>query len=143
MRALSTILLLFLLPACSTQKPKFVKENVCSNESLKYLKNPRNKMKRVLESPELVQDMANTSRSIQLCYEDFKQRSGAEEFNTCLVVGVNETGETEFYNFGSREVKLDKTFLSCVEAVTKSVPFNAYGSNYILIQTYQFYLGEL
>jgi hypothetical protein len=143
MRALGIILVSLLLSACSTQKPKFVKENVCSNQSLKYLRNPRNKVKRALESPKLIQDMANTSRSMQLCYEDFKRRTGHEEFNTCLVVGVNETGETEFYNFGSRELKLDKTFLKCAEAVTKSVPFDSYGSNYILIQAYQFYLGEL
>ena len=143
MRVLSTILVSLLLSACSTPKPKFVKENVCSNQSLKYLRNPRNKIKRALYSPRLIQDMAGTSRSMQLCYEDFKQRPGNEEFNTCMVVGINESGETDFYNFGSKEVRLDKTFLACAEAVTKSVPYNSYGSNYILIQAYQFYLGDL
>jgi hypothetical protein len=135
-------MLLILISSCATEKPKFVKEKVCSNQALKYLKNPRNKYKRALRNPQLIQALANTSRSMQLCYEDFKNRTGHEEFNTCLVVGVNETNQMEFYNFGSKDVPLDRTFVNCARAVTQSVPFSRYGSNYILIQSYQFYVGK-
>jgi len=142
MKTLPFLLLLILISSCASERPKFVKEKVCSNQALKYLKNPRNKDKRALNNPKLIQDVANTSRSMQLCYEDFKNRTGKEEFNTCLVVGVDQQGLTEFYNFGSQDVQLDQRFIECARAVTQSVPFSQYGSNYILIQSYQFYVGK-
>lgn len=142
MKHLTFVMLISLITSCASDKPEFVKEKVCSTQALKYLKNPRNKYKRAPQSPALIQAMANTSRSMQLCYEDFKNRTGHEEFNTCLVVGVNEARQTEFYNFGSRDVPLDRTFMNCAKAVTRSIPFQRYGSNYILIQSYQFYVGK-
>ena len=134
---------MFLIGSCASENPRFVKEKVCSHESLKYLRNPRNKIKRAPKSPELIQAVADTSRSMQLCYEDFKNRTDEEEFNTCLVVGVDEYGGLEFFNFGSQEVNLDQTFLNCAKAVTKSIPYSTYGTNYILIQSYRFYVGDL
>lgn len=142
MKSITFMLLLILISSCASKKPEFVKEKVCSNQALKYLKNPRNKFKRAPNSPKLIQAIANTSRSMQLCYEDFKNRTGHEEFNTCLVVGVNAAKQTEFYNFGSKDVTLDRTFVNCAKAVTSSVPFSQYGSNYILIQSYQFYVDN-
>lgn len=142
MKSITFMLLLILISSCASKKPEFVKEKVCSNQALKYLKNPRNKFKRAPNNPKLIQAMTNTSRSMQLCYEDFKNRTGYEEFNTCLVVGVNGNRQTEFYNFGSQDVPLDKTFMNCAKAVTNSVPYSKYGSNYILIQSYQFYVGN-
>lgn len=136
--------LLFLplfLTACSSPRPKFKKENVCSYEALRYLRNPRNVMKTRRPSPQLIQEMTKTSRNMQLCYEDFRLRSGVDEFNTCLVVGIDDAGETEFYNFGSNEVELDEQFIRCARSVTQNVPYSAYGTNYILIQSYQFYVG--
>lgn len=139
-----SIVLLFILfiTSCSTEKPKFKKERVCSYEALRYLRNPRNKTKQRLHNPKLISDMASTARSMQLCYEDFRIRSGSEEFNTCLVVGIDDYGEMEFFNFGTREVQLDESFMRCAKAVTKSVPFSSYGTNYVLIQSYQFYVGN-
>lgn len=131
-----------LVNSCASEKPKFVKEKVCTAEALRYLRNPRNKEKRALNNPLLIQSMASTTRSMQLCYEDFRNRTGYEEFNTCLVVGVDERGELEFYNFGSKEIKLDDKFMRCAKAVTDSVPYTAFGSNYILIQSYKFYVGD-
>lgn len=142
MKYLTFMMLITLMTSCASDKPEFKKEKVCTSQALKYLRNPRNKYKRAPQSPELIQALANTSRSMQLCYEDFKNRTGQEEFNTCLVVGVNEASQLEYYNFGSREVTLDKSFMNCARAVTKSVPFSQYGSNYILIQSYQFYVGK-
>lgn len=141
MKTLSFMLLLILISSCASEKPRFVKEKVCSNESLKYLKNPRNKFKRAPKSMALIQAMAKSSNGMQACYEDFKNRTGHEEFNTCLVVGVNESSQTEFYNFSSQQINLDQRFMNCARNVTNSIPFEKYGSNYILIQAYQFYVG--
>lgn len=143
MRLLTFLLLTIFMCSCASEKPAFVKEKVCSNESLKYLRNPRNRDKRAIQNPQLIQDMAATTRSMQLCYEDFKNRTGHEEFNTCLVVGVDHYGDLEFYNFGSKEVRLDQAFLNCARAVTQNVSYSSYGSNYILIQSYQFFVGDL
>jgi hypothetical protein len=142
MKSIPFLLAVLFLTSCASDKPKFVKENVCSEQALKYLKNPRNRYKKQANSPKLIQDMANTTNSMQLCYEDFKNRTGYEEFNTCLVVGVDHRGRTEFFNFGSKEIKLDKTFEKCAQTVTKSVRYSSYGRNYILIQSYQFYVGN-
>lgn len=142
MRTAVFLLLAFIITSCSTEKPKFQKEHVCSYEALRYLRNPRNKTKQRLHNPKLISDMASTARSMQLCYEDYKNRSGREEFNTCLVVGIDDYGEMEFYNFGARDVQLDESFIRCAKAVTKSVPFSSYGTNYVLIQSYQFYVGN-
>lgn len=142
MKTGAVLLLLISLISCSTEKPRFRKDNVCSHEALRYLKNPRNKFKQKQIGSELVKVLAGTTRSMQLCYEDFKNRTGLEEFNTCLVVGIDDYGEMEFFNFGSREVQLDESFLNCAKAVTKSVPYSTYGTNYILIQSYQFYVGN-
>lgn len=131
--------LLVLMVACSTRRPEFKSEQVCSNEALKYLKNPRNKSKNFSPDPGLIEEMVHTARSMQVCYEDFRNRSGPEEFSTCLVVGVDKSGKTEFFNFGSREAELDETFLNCASAVAKSVSFSSYGKDYVLIQSYEFY----
>ncbi len=135
-------LMVVLLSACATEKPHFVKEKVCSAEALKYLKNPRNKYKRTISSPSLLMDIANTTKSMQLCYEDFKNRTGYEEFNTCLVIGIDHLGKTEFLNFSSKEINLDQSFMNCAKAVAASVPYSKYGKNFILIESYQFYVSS-
>lgn len=142
---MKTIFLLFLLAisSCSSQKPQFSKDRTCSKEALKYLKNPRNIEKRALKNPKLIQEMARTSGPVQKCYEDFIERRGRKEFNTCLVVGIDEDGGTEFYNFGSQEVKLDQDFLNCTRDITRNIPYSHFGQNYILIQSYQFYVSGL
>lgn len=142
MKLLFCCFMLFGLASCASERPKFVKEKVCSQEALKYLKNPRNKNKRTFTSPSLIMDIANTSKSMQLCYEDFKNRTGHEEFNTCLVVGIDYLGNTEFFNFSSKEIELDQTFMNCARGVASAVPYSKYGNNYILIQSYQFYVSS-
>lgn len=125
--------------SCTIQQPQFVKEKDCSNEALKYLRNPRNKSKTFTINPKLIEDLHNTIPGMQLCYEDFKKRTGYEEFNTCLVVGVDEKGEMDFYNFGSRQIEIDENFVKCARYVTQNLPYSSYGSNYILVQSYKFY----
>ncbi len=141
MKTLSFILLLMFISSCASEKPRFIKEKVCSNESLKYLKNPRNLSKRAPQSAALIHEMAKSSKGMQACYENFRNRSGHEEFNTCLVVGVNEYSQTEFYNFSSQQITLDQKFMNCARNVTKKIPYEKYGRNYILIQSYQFFVG--
>lgn len=142
MKTIAGFIVFLTLASCSTQKPAFKTEKVCSTQALRYLNNPRNKFKRPVKNTALFSEIAATTRSMQLCYEDFKNRTSLEEFNTCLVVGVDDAGEMEFFNFGSQEVQLDDAFLKCARAVTKSVPYGNYGKNYILIQSYQFYVGK-
>ncbi|HXH32427.1 MAG TPA: hypothetical protein VNJ01_16630 [Bacteriovoracaceae bacterium] len=139
MKLVLPVLLLATLSSCATKLPEFKINRVCSFEAIRYLKNPRNKSKQRNVSPALVTAMAGTQKNMQLCYEDFKLRTGILEFDTCLVVGVDEAGKTEFFNFSSRQVKLDRSFINCAQAVTKSVPFSIYGNNFVLVQAYQFY----
>jgi hypothetical protein len=140
MNKIISILSLALITSCSTFKP-FEKEKICSRNALSYLKLPKNKTKRAPMSPHLNQEMLNTQDGMQLCYEDFKRRTGKEEFQTCMVVGVDQRGKTEYFDFSSKEASLDKVFLRCAQAVTKKVPYPKYGKNYILIQSYNFYNG--
>lgn len=140
MSLISKIILITLLVSCTTTKPAFKKELACTNQAIKYLKNPRNVYKKRMHSEALMQALAKTSNQMQSCYESFKERSNAEEFNTCLVVGVDEKGRMDFHNFGSREVTLDQEFLNCAAKVTKKINYGAYGKNYILLQSYQFYV---
>lgn len=141
MKRQSFLLLLMFISSCASEKPRFIKERVCSNESLKYLRNPRNINKRAPKSATLIQEIAKSSKGMQACYEDFKNRSGYEEFNTCLVVGVNEYSQREFYNFSSQQINLDQKFVNCARNITNTIPFEKYGNNYILIQSYQFFVG--
>lgn len=136
------LLILLMLVSCASENPLFVKERVCSTEALKYLQNPRNQYKSTYTSPSLIAEVASTADSMQLCYEDFKNRTGQEEFNTCLVVGVDYGGNVDFFNFSSREVSLDETFINCARSVTASIPYSHFGKNYILVQSYQFYVSS-
>jgi hypothetical protein len=136
------LLVTIVVTSCATQKQDFKKEKVCSDQALKYLRNPRNKTKQALQNPKLIQDISRTSHSIQTCYDDYKKGTGSAEFNTCLVVGVDQNGQIEYFNFGSKDVELDPAFLKCAMKVTNTIPFSSYGSNYILIQSYRFYVGE-
>lgn len=138
MKGYSYLILLIFIISCSSSPPKFEKEKTCSQNSLKYLKNPRNRFKEPLNNPMLTSKIAETQKHMQLCYEDFKNRTGVEEFNTCLVVGVDYFGNLEFYNFSS-EAQLDQRFMNCARAVTNSVNYPEYGRNFILVQSYQFY----
>jgi len=133
------IVLALFLVGCASEQPKFKKEKTCSQVSLKYLQNPRNQSMQILNSPDLNLKLASTQKSMQLCYEDFKNRTGEDEFNTCMVVGVDYFGNLDFYEFSSQEVKLDETFMKCAMAVTGQVQYADYGRNYILVQSYQFY----
>lgn len=140
MKTLFILFSVLILSSCASEKKTFNPGKTCSNESIKYLRNPRNLTKRALQNPFLAEKIANTQRSMQLCYEEYKNRTGHDgEFNTCLVVGIDEYGAMDFYNFSSKEAKLDQDFLNCANAVTASVDFASYGWNYILVQTYQFY----
>jgi hypothetical protein len=142
MNVFSFILLISIFVSCASEKSKFVPEKVCSNQALKYLRNPRNKTKTLKPHPAIFQELTKTSRDMQLCYQDFKTRTGHEEFDTCLVVGVDDQGSLDFYNFSSEEIKPDETFMSCAHAVTQSVPYQKYGNSYILIQSYRFFVDH-
>ncbi len=135
-----TLMMVF-LASCASEPRFFKRDKVCSERALRYLKNPRNKEKRAPMSRELISSLTTASQSVQKCYENFRDRTGVEEFNTCMVVGVDAAGEMEFYNFGTQEVELDQEFLRCTENVTASIPFGTFGRNYILIQSFRFFVN--
>lgn len=139
MKLFSLLLLFPVLFACSTKKVEIAKEKECSPLAMSYLKNPKNKNKHFLSSPEVLTEMGKTGPGLQACYEDFKRRTGHEEFNTCLVVGVDQNSKTDFYHFYSSDKKVDEKFINCAVKATSSIPYFKLGKNYILIQTYEFY----
>jgi hypothetical protein len=136
---MKVLVLLVLVAACASKKNDFSQDKVCSKDSVKYLSHPKNKSKTTVMSSELLNELAKTQQSMQLCYEDLRNRTGHEEFDTCLVVGVDKRGKTEFYNFAAQGSPLDERFLNCARGVTKKIPYGKYGKNYILVQSYQFY----
>lgn len=137
MKLFAYLIVLAFLYSCSTNK--FIKEEVCSTSSLKYLSLARNKTKHKPLNLSLGREVLNTQKGMQYCYDDFKRRTGKEEFRTCLVVGVDNKGSTEFLDVSSKEAVLDNRFKKCATQVAKQVPFAQFGRNYIFIQSYNFY----
>jgi hypothetical protein len=140
MKFAALFVLPFLALSCATKDPTpdFAREKVCSKSSIKYLNHPANRRKLRPVNTDLMSVMANTSPGMQICYDDLKARTGRDEFNTCLVVGVNSRGKTEFFDFSSQEIT-DSKFLECAKQVTRQINYGAYGKNYILVQSYQFF----
>jgi len=137
MKSLLLISLSLFLFSCSSTGDKFEPEKTCSDLSLKYIKN--NKHKRYLQSQEIINALQGTQAGVQACYESFVKRKGADEFNTCLVIGYDKRGKLDYWELSSKEAKLDKEFVNCSNKVIGEVPFWKYGKNYILVQSYHFY----
>ena len=138
MKIFAIVFCSLILVSCASRDPKFEKEKVCSSQSLNYLKK-QTKTKKYLFSEALNQELMQTQPTMQQCYESFRARSGQEEFNTCLVVGVDRKGKTEFFNFSSNDIQMDKEFIECAHKVTKSLQYGKHGKNYVIVQAYQFY----
>ncbi len=138
MKLLTFVLSCLLLMSCATPDRKFSSEKTCSNESLNYIKKNQ-RSKKFLFSPALTAALQETQTTMQGCYEAYRARTGKEEFNTCLVVGVNGRGRTEYFEFSSKEVQLDKEFIKCAHTVTKKLQYGKHGTNYVMLQSYQFY----
>lgn len=126
------------LISCSSSKP-FVKENVCSPNAISYIKNSKGRRFAPPASEALRQKLAATQAGMQQCYQDYMKRTGHEEFQTCMVVGVDSKGRMEYYNFSAQDTNSDRAFIQCAVKVTKKIPFQRYGKNYILLQSYNFY----
>ncbi len=137
MKSLFLLFLIISIVSCASPQPVFNQNKACSKESLRYLKNQKDRKQ--VHTQALADELGKTQRDIQLCYEDFKVRTGKKEFNTCLVVGVDSRGKTDFYHFSSADPSIDREFISCAHSVTKNVNFGRFGKNYTLVQSYQFY----
>lgn len=133
------VLVLLLLSFFSCTHKKFVKENVCSPNAIAYIKNSKGRNFPLPNSQALKDKIAQTQTGMQQCYTDYMKRTGHEEFQTCMVVGVDSLGRMEYYNFSSQDIHSDRAFIQCAVKVTKKVPFWRYGKNYILLQSYNFY----
>lgn len=132
------LVLLIVSAACSTKK-EFVKENVCSPNALTYIKRSKGRLVKVPKDPLLRFQLDQTQKGMQQCYADYMKRTGHEEFQTCMVVGVDGLGRMEYFNFSSQDIHSDQAFIQCAVKVTKKIPFWRYGKNYILLQSYNFY----
>lgn len=137
MKLISLVTLVLIVSACSSKEVKFKPEKTCSTTSLNYLK--RNKSKPFLKSDEAIQAMQGTQKGVQACYESYAERSGKEEFDTCLVIAYDKRGKLDYWELSSQQVKLDPEFIKCANKTIGEVPFWKYGKNYILMQSYHFY----
>lgn len=137
MKSLLLVSLSLLLFSCASSKDNFVPEKTCSDLSLKYIKN--NKQKRYLQSQEIINALQGTQAGVQACYDSFVKRKGEDEFNTCLVIGYDNRGKLDYWELSSKEAKLDQEFVNCSNKVIGQVPFWKFGKNYILVQSYHFY----
>lgn len=135
-RQLLVLTLLGQLVSCSSDR--FVKEEVCSPSSLAYLKSTRDREHGPQMLNALEHELLASKKEIQKCYDDYYDRTGIAEFQTCLVVGVDVTGMLDFYQLSSREIYSDSRFVKCAEEVTKKIPWWKYGTNYTVLQTYRF-----
>lgn len=134
---LSFLLLSFF--SCA-QKP-FVPKNVCSPNAISYMRNSKGRSFVPPKSEALRKKLAETQTGMQQCYQSYLKRTGHEEFQTCMVVGVDTLGRLEYYNFSAQDTHGDRAFIQCAVKVTKKVPFWQYGNNYILLHSYNFYSG--
>lgn len=137
MKAL-TLVLLFVISSCSTHKP-FIKENVCSPNAINYMRNSKGRSFVPPKTAALRHTFEQTQTGMQQCYQDYMKRTGHAEFQTCMVVGVDAKGRMEYYNFSAQDTNSDRAFIQCAVKVTKKIPFQTYGKNYILLQSYNFY----
>lgn len=133
-----TLSFLLVFFSCSTTKP-FVKENVCSPNAISYMRNSKGRSFALPKSDALKQQLASTQDGMQQCYHDYMKRTGHEEFQTCMVVGVDAKGKMEYYNFSAQDTHSDRAFIQCAVKVTKKIPYQKYGKNYILLHSYNFY----
>ncbi len=125
-----------LLTLFSCAQKKFVKENVCSPNALSYMKKSKGRKFFSPQSEALQKKIAETQTGMQQCYDSYMKRTGHDQFQTCMVVGVDGNGKREYYNFSSQQTHSDRAFIQCAVKVTKKVPFERYGKNYILLQFY-------
>jgi hypothetical protein len=138
MRTLFCVLSLLLIASCVSKK-EFIKEEVCSIAALTYYQEAKLKRTSVPENVLVQQKMEESRAGVLTCYESYMKRTGVEEFQTCLVVGVDERAQVEYFNFSSQHINADQKFIKCAMDLIGKIPFGDYGSNYVLLQTYNFY----
>lgn len=138
MKVLFSTCLLLLVSSCGSFKP-FIKEKVCAPHAVSYITKSTGRSKSPPLTPMLRQKLEETKVSMQRCYENYMRRTGHKEFQTCMVVGIDHKGNTEFFNFSSQDIHSDRGFIQCAAKVTKRVPYSTFGKNYILVQSYNFY----
>lgn len=111
------ILALLVTTACTSKRRS---ENLCFNQAIRSLQKPQNTSRTNLSAEGLERLLAVTHIPLQSCYEEFKQRSGIDEFNTCMVVGVDSMGKRDYYDFWSDDVEFDRAFYECTSFNTKN-----------------------
>lgn len=118
------ISLLFLMTSCAShhsqkQMPPFNKLNVCSDHSLKYLKEkskrPFSKHSKNM-SEKIYQKTIKLYPGVKNCYQQELNRTKEKPapFNLCLVVGFTNRGNMDFFEFSTKEYKMSHEFQACL-----------------------------
>lgn len=136
-RSILFLPLLAQISACSSKE--FIKESSCSRASLNFLRATRTRERAPQMLHALQRDLEGTRKEMQGCFDDFYRRVGQSNFHTCLVVGVDVTGNMDYFRFSAAEINLDRDFLNCATRVTRRIPWWRYGTDYQLVQSYYFY----
>jgi hypothetical protein len=104
---------------------KISKEDVCSQESLDYLK--KAKKGRPIspeESALLRSSMRKIEPLVKSCYGDELKRSNKDlALRICFVGGFDHLGKVEFSQFSSKEVQLGPEFSSCLRNAGQGIGF--------------------
>lgn len=148
---ISKVNLMKLLPVCfllsfyscaslrtqQTQIPVFKDDKVCSPKAMEYLKDqkkPHNYTKEELHSY-----MLKLEPLIRTCYQNEMERTGVQNsFNLCLVVGLDNNGNQDFFEFSTSEVSLSDTMRSCLREIEPKADFGRL-KDISLIQPYRLY----
>jgi hypothetical protein len=62
--------------------------------------------------------MMSLEPSVRKCYEEEMARTKkAQLFNLCFIVGYNQKGEIEFFEFSTKEIETSREFISCLASL--------------------------
>jgi hypothetical protein len=139
MNFMKFFVLTFLACSCASEVPRFSIDRTCDYRTQNVLRNPRYKGRTRLAPRLLLGEFRKLGPGIQSCYELHREKLGVEEFNSCLIVGVDASGVRDFHHFSSEELILENDFKECVEAATRILPFEQLGRNYLAIQNIRFH----
>ncbi len=147
MRILRPPLVFLLLGCAQTPTPKpdaaFVKEEICSAESLAHL-SARSRQGpgpgRVSSPDEIQQRLAAFVPKIQSCYQEELIRTGdGRNSRLCLVFSHDHKGKLDFYGVSSREMAFSRDLQNCFERLRSSKDLKGL-ANTLVVQPLSFFV---
>lgn len=115
---LMTLGLLLSLVGCGSWSKQFKRKDVCSDQSLAYLKSHKaqyvkNDDKRVKKKVSKIEDEVKT------CYKaEYKRHKwGKPTFNLCLVAGYDKAGTMDYFEFSSKDYRMSPEMMNCLSMI--------------------------